>query len=77
MLQYVAYYFYLEATMDNYDKLEERIRNVMAELRKYSNEARALKEIHSSSDSGSFFAGENAAYERAIEFLERVLEGDR
>lgn len=63
--------------MDSYDKLEERVRNVLKELHKYSAEACELKEIHSSSDSGSFFAGENAAYERAIEFLERVLEGDK
>ena len=63
--------------MDNYDKLEERIRSVMAELRKYSNEAGALKELHASNDNGAFYAGENAAYERAIEFLERALEGDK
>lgn len=63
--------------MDNYDKLEERIRSVMAEIRKYSNEARALKELHASNDNGAFYAGENAAYDRAISFLEKALEGDK
>ena len=63
--------------MDNYDKLEERIKNVLAELRKYSFEASELKELHASNGNGAFYAGENAAYDRAISFLEKVLEGDR
>ena len=63
--------------MDNYDKLEERIKNVLAELRKYSFETSELKELHASNDNGAFYAGEDAAYERAIGFLERALEGDK
>lgn len=62
--------------MDSYDKLEMRIRQVLSELQKYSGDADNLKELYSGNPNGSFYAGESAAYHRAIEFIENTLKGD-